>query len=231
MAGVLFIIATITSLTGDALIPSMGGAGYLSEVAQHSTRTAVALLFSIVAAGCSVGIAVALYPVLKPHHPGLAIGSVVFRTIEGVFYVAGVVALLSVLSMARDLPPTSGSGGTLDQAVADSLVVTHDRAAVVAVMAFVVGGLLYYIAFYRSRLVPRWISGWGIAAMPVMLVACLFAIFNDQPVTHYVLLAAPIGVQEFVLAAWLIVRGIRTTATLPSSPPARLPDLPRAATK
>lgn len=220
-AGVLFFLATISSVTGSALLPSLSGTGYLSGVADHSTKMVVGILFSLVAAGCSVGIAISLYPLLKHPHPGLAIGSVAFRSIEAVFYMAAAVALLSVVSEAPDV--TGASSTTL--AVSDSLVTAHDRAAVVAVIAFVVGGLLYYLAMYRSRLVPRWITGWGIAAMPLMLTACLLALFNDQPVTHYVLLAAPIGIQEFVLGAWLLARGIQPIGTLPT-PRSALPTRP-----
>ena len=56
------------------------------------------------------------------------------------------------------------------------------------------------------------LSGWGIAALFLMMAACLLALFNQQPVTSYVILAAPIGVQEIVLAGWLIVRGFNSAA-------------------
>jgi Domain of unknown function (DUF4386) len=90
------------------------------------------------------------------------------------------------------------------------------------VFAFAIGAFMYYLVFYRARLVPRWLSGWGLAGVLLMLTACLLALFSNSMVTGYVLLAAPIGVQEFVFAFWLLIKGLSSSsvpsATLPDSP-------------
>jgi Domain of unknown function (DUF4386) len=217
-AGVLFVVATSASLTATAVLPALTGTDYLAGVADQSGRTAVAALLYLVAAGCSVGIAVALYPVLKGFSSGLAAGSVVFRTVEAVFYTADVVALLSVLSLGQELARTPGADRTVFRTIADALLATRDHAALVAVFAFCVGAFLYYLVFYRSRLVPRWLSGWGIAGVVLMLAACVLALFTNTLVTGYVYLAAPIGLQEFALAAWLIVKGFSPPVDEPSTP-------------
>jgi hypothetical protein len=178
---------------------------------------ATASLLAVVAALCSVGIAVALYSVVRLESPGLAMGSVVFRTIEGVFYIVGTVSYLSILTLAR----TSGAGpvedSTVNQAIGDTLVAGHDRAAVLAVLAFCLGAGLYYLVFYQARLVPRWLSGWGLGGVVLMAVGALLALFHDTEVTGYVLLALPIGIQELVFALWLIVRGCKPAPLAPSA--------------
>ena len=215
-AGALFILATVSSLTAAALLPTLTGAGYLTGVANHSDKVATASLLYLIAAAGSVGIAVAIYPVLKQLDAALALGSVVFRTVEAVFYTAGVVSLLSILSIGQKSATASATDRAAYEAIGDSLVAAREHAAVAAVLAFSIGALMYYLVFYRSRLIPRWLSGWGIAAMPLMMIACLLALFNDSPVTGYVLLALPIGVQEMVFAVWLLVKGFRPTARPPS---------------
>ena len=67
--------------------------------------------------------------------------------------------------------------------------------------------ILNYI-LYKSRLVPRWLSGWGLIGAILLLVADLLAIFGSDQV---LLLAAPIGLQEMVFAVWLIVKGVNST--------------------
>ncbi len=79
--------------------------------------------------------------------------------------------------------------------------------------AFTVGALMYYTLFYRARLVPRWLSGWGIAAVVLMMTACLLALFSNTPVTGYTFLFLPIAVQEMVLAGWLLVKGFSSSTT------------------
>jgi hypothetical protein len=66
---------------------------------------------------------------------------------------------------------------------------------------------MYYYLFFQSRLIPRWLSGFGIVAIILMMVACVLALFSGNRITSYIPLEAPILLQEMVLAVWLIVKG------------------------
>lgn len=215
-AGVLFIVATPASLAAAALSPALTGSNYLAGAADQPHRTAAAALLYLIAAGCSVGIAVALYPVVKQFQAGLAIGSVVFRTIEAVFYTAEVVGLMSILSLGQALASRPAADATTYQAMGDSLVATREHEALAAVFAFTIGALMYYVVFYRSRLIPRWLSGWGVVGAVLMLTACLLALFSNSMVTGYVPWIIPIGVQEMVFAVWLLVKGFSASPQLPT---------------
>jgi hypothetical protein len=85
-------------------------------------------------------------------------------------------------------------------------------AILAGVLAYILGALMYYRVLYRSRLVPRWLSAWGLAAEVPMLIACLAAAFSHTSVTSYTALILPIAVQEIALAAWLILRGFSPRA-------------------
>ena len=116
-------------------------------------------------------------------------------------------SLLSILPVGRQLATAPADNQAPIQAIADVLLSMREHSTLVAVFAFTLGALMYYTLFYRSRLVPRWLSGWGLAAALVMIAACLLALFSDSPVTGYTLLILPIAVQEMVLAVWLLVKG------------------------
>jgi len=77
----------------------------------------------------------------------------------------------------------------------------------------------YYWVFYRSRLVPRWLSAWGLVAIVlVMLSGVLVMLRLTEPMsTTQLVLAAPIGLQEMVLAVWLIAKGFDTSAVAAES--------------
>jgi hypothetical protein len=75
------------------------------------------------------------------------------------------------------------------------------------IFAFSTGALLFYSLFYQARLVPRWLSRWGVVGVLLIFTACLLALFSDSPVTGYALLISPVAIQEIVLAVWLLVKG------------------------
>jgi hypothetical protein len=206
-AGALFILATITALAAAALEPALTGKDYLTGVASHPSQMAAAALVYLIEAGTSVGIAVVLYPVLNKVSAALALGSVVFRTIEAVMYTAAVVSLLSILTLGQQLATAPAANRAPIYVMADSLLSVRDHSTLAAVFAFSLGALMYYALFYRSRLVPRWLSGWGMAAALLIMTACLLALFSNSPVTGYKLLILPIAVQEMVFAVRLLVKG------------------------
>jgi Domain of unknown function (DUF4386) len=215
--GALFIVATIAALAAAAVEPALTGTDYLTGVANHPNRLAAAALLYLIAAGTSVSIAIALYPLLKNVNAGVALGSVVFRTIEAVFYTVAVVSLLSIRHLGQQLATAPDDSRAPIHTIADSLLSMRDHSALAGVFAFSVGALMYYTLFYRSRLVPRWLSGWGVAGALLMMTACLLALFSNSPVTGYTLLILPILVQELVLAGWLLVKGFSPSALMSSA--------------
>jgi hypothetical protein len=205
--GSLLIVGTISALTAAALLPALTGSDYLTGVASHPSRMAAAALAYLLEAGTSAGIAIALYPVLKKAGAALALGSVVFRTIEAVMYTTALVSLLSVLTLSQRFATAPAADRAPIHVMADSLLSLRDHSNLAAVFAYSTGALMYYALFYRSRLVPRWLSAWGMAGVLLLLAACVLALFRNNPVTGYTLLILPIAIQEIALAIWLLVRG------------------------
>ena len=69
---------------------------------------------------------------------------------------------------------------------------------------------MYYYVFYKSKLIPRWLSGWGMAAITLHLVAVFITMFlqvDPFSTTPTLLMSIPIGLNELTLAVWLIVKG------------------------
>jgi hypothetical protein len=71
---------------------------------------------------------------------------------------------------------------------------------------------MYNYLFFQSRLIPRWLSGFGIAAITSLTIACVLSLFSGNRITSYIPLASPIFVQELVLAVWLIIKGFNPSA-------------------
>ena len=217
ITGVIFIIATVSSLSAAAVTTVQTGTDYLTWFSAHTNRFAVGALLYIVAYFASAGIAIAMYPVMKGSNAGLALGSVIFRAIEAAFYMVGLLCLLSLPTLGQQFRTAGAAERTSLQEIGDLLVNVHEHAALLGVFAFCVGAFMYYYLFYQSRLIPRWLSGFGIVAIILMLAACVMSLFSGNLITSYIPLAFPIFLQEMILAVWLIVKGFNPSASAAQS--------------
>ncbi len=77
----------------------------------------------------------------------------------------------------------------------------------------------------RSRVVPRWLSLWGLAGTTLGLIAAVAVFFGAITLFSPIQIALniPIVINEMVLAGWLLIKGFDTT---PSNHPAGDPGPP-----
>src|SRR6266849_10430018 len=83
LVGALFLISTATFIVSNALItPLLGSHSVLAAIADHRQLMIAATLIGLIEGVATVGIALALYPILKPKHPALALGYTGMRIAE-----------------------------------------------------------------------------------------------------------------------------------------------------
>ena len=157
---------------------------------------------------------VVIYPILKKHNQVLALGYVVFRgALETVTYIAGTISLLLIVALSQAaVQPASDASGF--QALGALLLKAKEISTTSTEIVFPLGALMFYYVLYQSNLIPRWISGWGLAAAILFLATGLLDMFGliGQMSAIQNLLALPIAVQEMVMALWLIVKGFNRSA-------------------
>jgi hypothetical protein len=192
----------------------------LTRLAANDDRVVLAALIEFVAAATGAGIAIALYPVLRHHGRALAFGAAAARVVAGVLVLVGTLSLLALLALAQD----SVSSGTTESAATDAsvhvLLAERDWVANFMVsLPFLLGAGMYYYLMYRSTVVPRWLSVWGLLGVAVSLVATLYCGFTqDFGFSSFsTALNAPIALQEMVLAVWLIAKGFNQETNRPAA--------------
>lgn len=180
IVGVLFIIATVGFLVGQAIHgPVLDASDYLDRAyPERSTVVAGVLieLFSVLAIPL---IPVALYPVLRPRHETLAIGYLSFRIIEATLIVVSLVGSLSLIDISGDyLDGGDAAGATFYGAVGGAVHAFADRAFVTSIIVFALGALMLYWMLYRSRVVPQVLSVWGLIGAAILLAGVLLVLFG-----------------------------------------------------
>ncbi len=215
IVGALFIVATAASIASVPFLASINDSNYLVDVSANGNQVMVGVLLAFIAAIASASIAISLYPTLKKYNGGLALGAVGFRLIEGALYIAGITGLAVLLALSQEFVKAGAPNSSYFQTVGVLLLAGYHWVYYVgAVLAFCLGALMYYIIFYQTKLVPRWLSGWGLVGAILLIIAAMLIMFGviGPLSTSQAVLVLPIAVQEMVLAVWLIVKGFNPSA-------------------
>ena len=194
------------------------GEGILANAATHKGQLIAWALLSLVGAVAAAGVALMFYPVLNrvadtSVKKGLALWYVGTRITEGGMYLVAVLAIWAFLPLSREFAAAGAPVASHFQTSGKVLQSSSDLALALAQSVFAVGGVMVYYLLFQSRLVPRWLSVWGLVAAPLFLVASLSLLWTgDANSTLANILFAPLALQEMVLAVLLIVKGFDATA-------------------
>jgi hypothetical protein len=208
VAGLLYLLTFVSIPTLVLYGPVQSDPNFIAG-AGPDLPVLVGGLLEVIVALAGVGTAVALYPVVKRQNQGLALGFVGSRTLEAAAIIAGVVSLLSLVTLRQ---AGAGAGALV---TGQALVASYGwffllgQSLMPALNALLIGSLLY-----RSRLVPRILPLVGLIGAPLLLtsdVAVLFGLW-DRISAPSALLAAPIALWEFSLGVYLVVKGFRPSS-------------------
>ena len=170
--GVLYIIGTVGMVLSVVVTNGvLSGPAYLAQVAAQPNQVAVGALLVLVAGLALALVPVVFWPIGKRYNETLAMGYVVFRgAIETVIYIVAALwwLLLIALSTEPDAAPLAGFVRTTETVIWDQLFA----------IPFVLGALMFYVLLYQSRLVPRWLSAWGLVGAALYIVPPLGSMFG-----------------------------------------------------
>lgn len=222
VAGVLYLITFVSIPTLGLYDSIRTDPGYITGPGTDDAVVVGAILEIIVAFAC-IGTAVVLYPVVKRQNQAVALGFVGARVLEAATIVAGVVALLSIVTLRQD--GVGAEGLVTGQALLAQREWTTllGQSLIPALNALLLGSLLY-----QSRLVPRILPIVGFIGAPLLIASDIGVLFGAwEPVSAVPGLAAlPIALWELSLGVWLVVKGFRPSPitagmAVAGSPPAQ----------
>jgi hypothetical protein len=214
ITGVLLIAGLITGIF--SVVPVIDGADYLVKASTNENQVLVGAFFQLLMVFSYVGIPILMYPILSKYNKGLALGSVAFGIIAGVFIIIGVIILLLLLTLSYDFAKAGALNVSYFQNMGGVLREGRDLVNHVATtLTFVLAMFLFNCIFYQTRLVPRWLSASGLIGSTLSIVASfLFMIRFIGLDATYMILNIPIALHQLVLAIWLIIRGFNWVKTV-----------------
>jgi hypothetical protein len=216
-AGVFYIIATVAPILTFPFIGCVGGgvAGepipdYLVNVSANESQVIIGMLIEWIYVLAVVGIIATLLPILKKHNEALALGFSGLRFIEAICAVVGSIGLLTLLTLSQEFVKAGAPGASYFQIVGTVVLAIRDWAFMIGSgLVWSLSALILNYILFQSKLIPRWLSGWGLVGATLSFATYLLQFFS---ISLGEIMFLPIALQEMVFAVWLIVKGFNSAA-------------------
>jgi Domain of unknown function (DUF4386) len=225
LAGLLYLAIIVTSILSLLLVEARlvvdgDWAATTQRIAADQTLFRAGLVYDMVMFASVIALAWALFVMLRGVDRNRALLALLWRMAEAV--VGAVTVLLGVLVVL--LVDSQEARATFEPAQLHALVqVLLTARAIgfeVAVFFLSLGTIVYCRLLYRSRYVPRALSGLGIVAFVIMLVGTAVGLLLPQLEDLTMVVWAPGIVFEAAIGVWLLLKGIRTAPVGVAAPAA-----------
>jgi hypothetical protein len=227
LVGVLYIIGTVAGIlsmvvTGTVLDTPNSAA----EISANANQIVLGALFVLTMGLALAMVPVLMYPILKKYNSVLAMGYVVFRgALETVTYLVLAISWLAVVNIGQEYVRAGATAAAGFQESSSLVLALGATSFTLTEIIFPLGALMFYIVLYQSKLIPRWISGWGLIAVVPYLATGFSHVFGltDSTSTISTLMFVPMLLQEMVMAVWFIVKGFNSAAMVVGSDSTDMP--------
>lgn len=204
--GIAFLIGYISYGLGFGLLNSfISSLGSLSVIFSHkNTVIFEAAIMMAVFAPVNIVLGVVMTPIFKRYNQPLAYGYLSAAIASTILLIFGAIFLLLSIPLSEAFLKV-GSGDTENSEVLFTLCKKANFFSYqIAMVIWGLGGLIFSYLLYVSKIVPRWLSVWGIVGYVIFISGAFFALFG---INIDVILDIPGGLFEIFLSFWLIIKG------------------------
>jgi len=210
IVGVLIITALASSTLSGVFLGSTTDPDYLTAVSANENKVLIGVLFMVALTASVVAIPIMMFPILKMHNESLALMYVGAKIFEGASDAVLAISKLLLLTLSREYVNAVAPVASYFQTSGSLLIAVYDWTGVLENFPYSLGALIFYYLLYRSKLIPRWLSGWGLIGATLMIATGLWRMYDPS----MIYLAIPLILNEIVLAAWLIIKGFNPSALI-----------------
>ncbi len=202
----------------------LGTPDYLSQVATGRAQLVLGVLLSFTNGLAYIGIAVLLFRLLRQSFESLALAYVGFRVVEFFTQILADTSSLTLLTLTEypGLAATTTAFGL--QSAGAILLTERFWAFQMLNLIFSLSALLLYFMLLCTRLVPGYISIWGLLAATLVLLNTVLGWFNpDLGESLGMVTGLPMLLNELFLGFWLMIRGFNLSSIASKPVPQPIP--------
>ena len=214
MAGAMIILSVgfmffAASIGGECFVQFILGQPMVSHdilffFAANSAQLSGGALFTIMIGTSLIAMTVFLYSIFKKDSEGLAMGMVLFYGVmQGIWYCVMAIVIFSLIALGKEYIVTGADVIALESVgkVLSQLLYSLGE---VSLILFLIGAACLFIFFYRTRLIPRWLTVWGLIGVLLSVVQT-----NTNLDLYLKMVLVP---QEIIMGIWLIAKGFNPGA-------------------
>lgn len=206
--GVAFLFQATSSLMSGMIPLSLIVPGNIDRsminIAGHAGLMRVNFLGDLITAVGVIVLDVLLYVVLRKNGEILAL---IALGCYGLEIVLGAVSRIPAFTLLLISQEYAVKGRPEDlRSLGNLALETMNFGFGLLMLPFCFGAILFYYLFYKSRMIPRALSLWGLVSVPVVFVATVLAIAGSKvPFLLYV----PYVPFEWVVGSWIVIKGLQ----------------------
>ncbi len=212
--GLLYLIIIIvgaSSLNLRGLSTSMfESAAFYNDISSNEFQMRLSIFLDILAAILSVGIAVLLFPIMKKYNNKMALWYLgLYFTYLAVIFISDI-DRLSLISLSENLTASSDPDNWNKLGLV--LMQSYIQAHFISLIIYSAASILLYYLFFKTKMIPRPLAGWGILAVAIVHVVTWVQIFGISVRFDFYLQN---GVFMLVFTGWLLAKGF-SDSSIPS---------------
>jgi hypothetical protein len=217
LVGFLYIFTNATAIVaftarGKLIVPRDAARTALNIVASEQLWR-IGIAFELITVSFVIVLIWGLYVILKPVDRNVVWLATFLRLAENFILAYVTVQELSALACLKGSEYLQAFTNEQLQGLTYNFIHVYGDTFNIGFFFLGLGSAIFSYLWWRSRLIPRLLAALGIFASSLMAVASLglivFPVLRSIGMVHMI----PMGLYEFGLGFWLLIRGIRSPAT------------------
>lgn len=215
VVGIIYLAGMVIGIGGNILIQSiLGASDYLPAISANSIKLTIGALLWLMTVVGDAAHGVLMFPVLKQHNEGIAVGYLGFRIIDAVFIGVHVLFVLIQIPIGSEYLKAGALNTFHLQALGNVFIMVNLYAYQIGMIFVGLAGLILCYSFFRSKLVPQFVAVWGLIGYATILCGSVLEVLGlDMHLIHTI----PGGLWELFIGVWLIVKGFNSSPIVLSS--------------
>ena len=170
--GTAFLVVWAGSIVSGSLSASVFAddpAETLANIAENTTQMRVSTMVDLCITSVGVVVlGVLLYAAVRKQNSWLALVALGWWVVEAATLAVSTIGAFLLVPLSETLSQSGGSSADV-LALADSLQDFDRQMWEIHVLFYGIGAIVFYSLLYQARAVPRWLSGFGVAAVAIGL--------------------------------------------------------------